>query len=64
MVAEAWFYPDGERILELSTKCPPGEILDVAMQARAFLEERGVDLSGAQQTKTATALSYFASQLT
>jgi hypothetical protein len=34
------------------------------MQARAFLEERGVDLSGAQQTKTATALSYFASQLT
>ena len=63
MVAEAWFYPDGERILELSTKCPPAEMIDVALQARTFLTERGVDLSGAQQTKTATALSYFASQL-
>jgi hypothetical protein len=64
MVAEAWFYPDGERILELSTKCPPAEMIDVALQARAFLGDRGIDLSGAQQTKTATALSYFASQLT
>jgi hypothetical protein len=64
MVAEAWFYPDGERILELSTKCPPAEMIDVALQARAFLGDRGVDLSGAQQTKTATALSYFAGQLT
>jgi hypothetical protein len=63
MVAEAWMYPDGERILELSTKCPPTEIIDVAVQARAFLEGRGVDLSGAQQTKTATALNYFASNL-
>jgi hypothetical protein len=63
MVAEAWFYPDGERILELSTKCPPAEMIDVALQARTFLGERGVDLSGAQQTKTATALAYFAGQL-
>ena len=31
MVAEAWFYPDGERILELSTKCPPAEMIDVAL---------------------------------
>ena len=63
MVAEAWLYPDGERILELSTKCPPAEMIDVALQARTFLTERGVDLSGAQQTKTATALGYFAGQL-
>jgi hypothetical protein len=63
MVAEAWMYPDGERILELSTKCPPAEMIDVALQSRAFLSDRGVDLSGAQQTKTATALSYFAGQL-
>jgi hypothetical protein len=63
MVAELWLYPDGSRILELSTKCPPGEMFQVAAEARAFLAARGVDLSGEQQTKTATALHYFASRL-
>jgi hypothetical protein len=63
MVAELWLYPDGSRILELSTKCPPGEMFQVAAQARAFLAARGVDLSGEQQTKTATALDYFVSHL-
>jgi hypothetical protein len=59
MVAEAWLYPDGTRIVELSTKCPPADMLNVAMQAKLFLAERGVDLSGEQQTKTRTALEYF-----
>ena len=27
LVAEMWLYPDGSRILELSTKCPPSEAL-------------------------------------
>jgi hypothetical protein len=61
MVAEGWFYPDGSRILELSTKCPPQEMFQVAAEARAYLASHGVDLSGDQQTKTATALSYFTS---
>ena len=63
MVAEMWLYPDGERILELSTKCAPGEMFQVAAETRAYLEGRGVDLSGEQQTKTATALKFFAEQL-
>jgi hypothetical protein len=63
MVAELWLYPDGSRILELSTKCPPSEMFQVAAEARAFLTGRGVDLSGEQHTKTATALQYFASNL-
>lgn len=63
LVAELWFYPDGERILELSTKCEPGEAFDVAARTRAFLAERGVDLDGEQQTKTETALRYFTGQL-
>jgi hypothetical protein len=63
MVAELWLYPDGSRILELSTKCPPGEMFQVAAEARAFLTGKGVDLSGEQQTKTATALDYFVSHL-
>ena len=63
LVAEVWLYPDGSRILELSTKCKPGEAFQVAAETRAFLAERGVDLLGEQQTKTRTALEYFAGQL-
>ena len=61
MVAELWFYPDGSRILELSTKCAPTEAFQVAAESRAFLMERGVDISGEQQTKTRTALEFFTS---
>jgi hypothetical protein len=63
IVAELWFYPDGSRILELSTKCPPSQAFDVAAQGRSLLTQRGLDLSGAQQTKTATALRFFTKQL-
>ena len=63
LVAELWLYPDGERILELSTKCAPGEGFQVAAEGRAFLAERGVDLLGEQQTKTKTALDFFAKNL-
>jgi hypothetical protein len=63
MVAELWLYPDGERILELSTRCLPGEGFQVAAEARAFLANQGVDLYGEQQTKTKTALEYFSRAL-
>jgi hypothetical protein len=63
LVAELWLYPDGERILELSTRCAPGEGFQVAAEMRAFLADRGVDLYGEQQTKTKTALDYFARTL-
>ncbi len=63
MVAEMWMYPDGTRILELSTKCEPGSAFQVAAETRAFLDDRGIDLEGEQQTKTATALAFFAAEL-
>jgi hypothetical protein len=63
IVAEAWLYPDGSRILELSTKCAPADMLNVAVQSRLFLSERGLDLSGDQHTKTRTALDFFSQQL-
>jgi hypothetical protein len=63
LVAELWFYPDGSRILELSTKCAPGEAFQVATETRAFLAGKGVDLYGEQQTKTKTALEYFSRNL-
>ena len=63
LVAELWLYPDGSRILELSTKCATTEPVQVAAEARAFLVKKGVDLSGEQQTKTKRALEFFANEL-
>jgi hypothetical protein len=60
VVAEMWNYPDGTRVLELSTRCNTGEAFQVAAEARAYLTAQGVDLSGEQQTKTRKALQYFA----
>ncbi len=62
MVAEMWLYPDGERILELSTKCAPSEAFQVAAESRAYLSGLGIDLFGEQQTKTLKALRFFASE--
>ena len=63
LVAELWLYPDGSRILELSTKCATTETFQVAVETRAFLAERGVDLGGDQATKTKKALEFFSGQL-
>ena len=62
-VAEPWFYPDGSQILELSTKCALSEAFQAAVETRTFLARQGVDLSGKQQTKTKTALRFFARSL-
>jgi hypothetical protein len=63
LVGEMWLYPDDRWILELSTKCAPTEAYQVSGEARAFLAERGVSLGGEQQTKTRTALEFFAGRL-
>ena len=58
-----WLYPDGSRILELSTKCAPADLTDTIVNVRHFLVERGVDRHGEQQTKTKRALEYFVANL-
>jgi hypothetical protein len=63
MVAEMWLYPDGSRILELSTRCGTDEAFQVAAEGRSYLAEHGVSLTGEQQTKTRKALTFFARQL-
>lgn len=63
MVAELWNYPDGTRLLELSTKCLPSETFMVSAESKAFLTSVGIDLSAEQQTKTRTALEFFSSEL-
>jgi hypothetical protein len=63
MVAELWFYPDGSRVLELSTKALPDEAFGVAVETRAYLSGHGVTIGGAQQTKTRAALDFFSAEL-
>jgi hypothetical protein len=63
LVAELWFYPDGSRILELSTKCTAADAFQVAAESRVFLTTKGVNLEGKQQTKTKAALSFYSKQL-
>jgi hypothetical protein len=63
LVVEVWLYPDGSRILELSTKCLTSEAFQAGIEARAYLEGLGLDLSAEQQTKTKTALEFFAAEL-
>jgi hypothetical protein len=63
VVAELWLYPDGSHILELSTRCVTAEAFQAAAETRAFLSRRGVELGGEQQTKTRTALEFFAAEL-
>jgi hypothetical protein len=62
LVAEMWIYPDGSRILELSTRAATNETFQVAAEARAFLTGLGIDLSGEQETKTRKALRFFAGE--
>jgi hypothetical protein len=64
LTVELWNYPDGSRILELSTKTMPSDAFQAVAEIRAFLIERGVFLDGKQETKTRTALEFFARELT
>jgi hypothetical protein len=63
MAVEMWFYPDGSRILELSTRCRPTDAFQVAAEARAYLAGHGVVIAGEQQTKTKAALEFYMAQL-
>lgn len=63
VVAELWLYADNARILELSTKCTAADAFQVATESRLYLEQKGVNLDGRQETKTKAALMFFSKQL-
>jgi len=63
LVGELWLLPDGTRILELSTKCEPSQAFQVAAETRAFLEGLGLELAPDSQTKTKSALEFYAAEL-
>lgn len=62
LTAELWFLPDGDRILELSTKAAPAAAFQAAAETKVFLAARGVDLGAPQETKTRAALAAFAAR--
>lgn len=63
LVVEQWNYPDGSRILELSTKAAPDQVIQAAQDVRSLLSKVGVDITGEQRTKTKTALEFFSREL-
>jgi hypothetical protein len=63
LAVELWLYPDGSRIMELSTRCDTKEAFQVAAEARSALADLGLELTGEQLTKTRTALNYFSQEL-
>lgn len=63
ITVELWLYPDGTRILEVSTKCLPQEAFQVGAEFKAWLADRGIALSAKQAAKTRTTLDFFGAQL-
>ena len=63
ITVEMWLYPDGSRILEISTKSLPEEAFQVAAEFKNYLARRGISSGASQGTKTKTALEYFSSRL-
>ena len=59
IVVEMWLYPDGSRILEVSTKGLPAEAFQVGAMFKAYLARIGVSLAAPQQTKTKAAMDFY-----
>lgn len=60
ITVEMWLYPDGSRILEVSTKCLPEEAFMVGADFKAFLQRCGIPVTLEQEPKTRLALEFFA----
>jgi hypothetical protein len=63
ITVEMWLYPDGSRILEVSTKCLPSESFQVAAVFKGYLANKGISLGAKQETKTKAALDFFKAKL-
>ena len=60
---EMWLYPDGSRILEVSTKCLPKVVFQAGAEFKAYLAGLGIVLGADQAPKTKTALEFFSARL-
>jgi hypothetical protein len=59
---QQWRYPDGSRLLEISTRCAAGKLIQTAARIAAFLDLNGIALAGPCPTKADTTLAYFSRQ--
>jgi hypothetical protein len=62
LCAEEWRLPDGCDVIEISIKAKPPQAAAAQAALEGFLAELGIDQETRQQTKTRTALEYFASR--
>jgi hypothetical protein len=60
---EMWLYPDGSRIMEVSTKCLPKEAFQVVADFKAYLAGHGIVLGADQSAKTRSSLEFFSARL-
>jgi hypothetical protein len=60
LTLEEWRLPDGEDLVEVSIKTSPREAPKAQKEFEDHLRQVGLDPEGAQETKTRTALEYFA----
>jgi len=63
IIIEMWLYPDGSRIMEVSTKCLPKEAFQVAADFKAYLGGHGIVLGADQSAKTKSSLEFFSAKL-
>ena len=63
IITEVWLYPDGLRVMEVSTKCLPKEAFQVAADFKAYLASKGIELGADQSAKTKTSLEFFSARL-
>ena len=63
LTLEEWRLPNGEDLVEVSIRLPPRKAPQAQKEFDKHLREFGLDPKGAQETKTRTALEYFAKTL-
>jgi hypothetical protein len=63
IIMEMWLYPDGTRVMEVSTKCAPKEAFQVAADFKSYLAGHGIELGADQSAKTKTSLEFFSARL-
>jgi hypothetical protein len=60
LTVEEWRLPDGEDLVEVSIKTSPDQAPQARKDFDKYLRSLGLDPQGAQETKTRTALQFFA----
>ena len=63
IIVEMWLYPDGVRVMEISTKAIPKEAFQVVANFKAYLAGNGIALAADQSAKTKSSLEFFSARL-